>query len=135
MIRKNKFGDYRKNLQFDAMSGYVAHIIFSDDIVKSCRARYGSCNSRDSAIAFVRHSVIDGRTHMFFPMDADPGTIAHEAWHVVYHMFDWVGVKDFDNEFTAYHLGYLVEQIHKFKTEVDLHVSKKQVACGTPSGL
>lgn len=134
-IRKNQFGDYRKNVQFIALAGYVAHVIFSDDIVKSCIARYGSCGSRDQAMAFVRTSTVDGRTHMFFPMNADEATIAHEAWHVIYAMFDWCGVKNFDNEFTAYHLGYLIEEIHKFKTEVMRHVSKAKTPCGPASGL
>lgn len=134
-MKKNKFGDYRLNIQFEFLSGYVAHVIFSDDIVRSCTNRYGTCSARDTAEAFVRHSTFEGRTHMFFPMTATEEDIAHEAWHVIYHMFDWVGAKDFDNEITAYHLGHLVGKIHKFKREVEAHVSKKQIACGTPSGL
>lgn len=130
-IRKTQYGDYRKNIQFEAMSGYVVHIIFSDDIVASCTKRYGSCKSRDTAMAFVRNSTVDGRTQMFFPMNANEGTIAHEAWHVIFSMFDWCGVREFDNEFTAYHLGYLVERIHKFKTEVMNHVSETKASRGT----
>jgi hypothetical protein len=130
-IKKTRFGDYRKNVVFEVMARYIAHIVFSEDVAKSCAARYGSCKAHDDAVAFVRHSTIDGRTHMFFPFDSDPGTIAHEAWHVIYHMFDWIGVKDFDNEFTAYHVGYLVEQIHKFQIEVKNHVSETKTSCGT----
>lgn len=130
-MKKNKFGDYRKNLQIMTLAGYVVHVIFTDDIKKSCLARYGNCSARESAMAFVRHSTFEGRTHMFFPLNANEGTIAHEAYHVVHAMFDWCGVREFDNEMVAYHLGYLVEEIHKFKTEVKNHVSKAEAPRGT----
>src|SRR5271157_5088943 len=99
-VRKTVHGDYRKDVVFEAFARYRVHVVFTADLKASCIKRYGHCDIDDSTDAFCRHA-IDGRSHMFLPMSTIEGTIAHEAWHVIYHMFNYVGVKDFDNEMTA----------------------------------
>lgn len=49
--------------------------------------------------------------YIFLKPAADPGAIAHEAWHAVLRMLTTMGVEG-DNEVVAYHLGYLVNKIH-----------------------
>ncbi len=124
-VKKTRYGDYRKDVVFESFARYRVHVVFTDDVRKSCIKRYGICTADMDADAFCRHA-IDGRSHLFLPMNVVEGTVSHEAWHVIYHMFSYVGVKDFDNETTAYHLGWLVEQIYKFKKGVE-------ISCGKPS--
>lgn len=55
------------------------------------------------------------RTYLFFKKkDATPGTIAHEAWHAIYHMLKDFAGAEIEDETVAYHLGYLVDQISQF---------------------
>lgn len=38
--------------------------------------------------------------------------VAHESWHCIRTIADWIGA-EYENEFIAYHLGYLVYEITK----------------------
>jgi hypothetical protein len=42
-----------------------------------------------------------------------PSIIAHEAWHIVEGIYDYVGEEKFGSEATAYLIQYLVESMYK----------------------
>lgn len=42
-----------------------------------------------------------------------PSVVAHEAWHVVEGIYDYVGEEKFGSEATAYLIQYLVEFMYK----------------------
>lgn len=64
----------------------------------------------DACTMRARH----GHTYIMFTKDATLGTIAHEAWHAIYHMLKDFAGAELEDETVAYHLGYLVDQISQF---------------------
>lgn len=48
-------------------------------------------------------------SYVFFKPDADAGEMAHEMWHVIRHIFEYIGA-ELENEIVAYHLEYLVSE-------------------------
>lgn len=90
--------------------GYQVRVIFSADVQKTCRRlreNPGECE----ACFICREDLPHG--YIVFHLAPDEGTIAHEASHAVQEMFRRAGAKR-DEEVFAYHLGFLVERIHKF---------------------
>lgn len=67
------------------------------------------CGTEDSSDGF-----------MILNFNASAGTIAHESWHAVRHLFKSLGVK-LDNETVAYHLEHLV----RFVTDFQIDTRKK----------
>jgi hypothetical protein len=114
--KKTKYGDYATWLYFDVFAKYQVRIIFTDDLMKSTDARITKMPSTN-ADACVYNTLL-GRSYIFLKNTSPPGTVAHEAWHVVRNIFTYVGVKKFDDETVAYHLDYLVEAIYKFKEQI-----------------
>jgi hypothetical protein len=118
-MKKTKFGDYEQKVLFEVWSNYAVHIVFTDDLAKSRIARYGSAGAAGdigTGALFTRGN--GGYGHLFFQIDACARVLTHEAWHAVWAMFEWAGVKDWDNETVAYHLGYLVGKISDFQAKV-----------------
>ena len=54
--------------------------------------------------------------HIFLNENVTFGTIAHECYHAISRMFQWIGAEK-EEEITAYHIGYLVDEIEKFKKD------------------
>lgn len=115
--KKTRYGDYATWVGFEVMANYQVRLIVTEDLRKSAEARLGATPDY-AADAFCYHVKDEGKTYLFLPLDAPEGTVVHECWHVIYHMFSWCGVKDFDNEVTAYHLDHLVEQVYRFKKSI-----------------
>jgi hypothetical protein len=55
----------------------------------------------------------EGCGFIFIHPHASVSVIAHEAWHAIKDMLDYVEA-DLDHEFTAYHVGYLTQEIYDF---------------------
>jgi len=115
--KKTQYGDYATWIAFEVMANYQVRLILSEDLEKSARDRIGS-GPGEAADAFCYHVKDTGRSYIFLPLDAPEGTIVHECWHIIYRMFSYCGVKDFDDETTAYHLDHLVEKVFEFKKAV-----------------
>lgn len=49
-------------------------------------------------------------SYIFITPRTTNGVIAHEVFHVIWRVFEWVGAK-LDNETIAYHLSYIVDEI------------------------
>jgi len=95
------------------MANYQVRLILTDDLEKSAMGRLNQTSDR--ADAFCYHVKGAGKSYLFLKHDSPEGTVAHECWHIIYRMFSWCGVKDFDDETTAYHIDHLVEKVYEFK--------------------
>lgn len=67
----------------------------------------------DCTNALTVHHPEEGMSYVFLRPRASPGTVAHEAWHVLVHMWEGLGI-ELDHESMAYHLGYLVDKIDRY---------------------
>ena len=94
------------------MGGYEVHIELSSDPEKALskypETKNAEWGAETDGIAI--HCKDEGRSFVFLKHNASAGNVAHESWHVVRRMMNWLGV-DLDNEAVAYHLGYLVNRI------------------------
>jgi hypothetical protein len=129
-LRQTKHGDYERRINFHVF-GYAVFVVFSTDMAKSIRARYDQLLVSDTFQAMHCREKGNPYSHLFFKIgDCSSGTVAHESWHVVRFMLnEWSGC-EIDNESVAYHLGYLVDGVCRFRNElIDKGVgvkSKKQ---------
>lgn len=105
--------EHSSKLSFPAFE-YDVHIVFSSDVVASRIKRDDILGKYDAGPAGGLHSYTpDGSySYLFISPDALPSTIAHEAWHCIRRMMVHCGA-ELENEVVAYHLGYLVGEIHK----------------------
>jgi hypothetical protein len=118
-MKMTSHGDYETVIRFSAFSSYRVHAIFTDDIFESCQGRYITDSQEDEGTdALTLTAAESGDTHMFLQRGASAGVVAHESWHAIYAMFKWAGVKKFDNEVVAYHLGHLVDRVIDFQLKV-----------------
>ena len=122
-IRKTKFEDFEHIVKFPVLSNYFVHVVFTDNIARSRKGRYGSEGSAEGAAA-LSSVAVGGHGHLFFKRDNSDGIIAHEAWHAVFSMFEWAGA-ELDNEMVAYHLSYLVDRIASFKSHIEFWESNQ----------
>lgn len=124
--KKTQYGDYATWVSFDVLANFQVRLIFTDDLMRSAQERIGSTPDGE-ADAFCYHVKDAGRSYIFLPLDAPESTVAHEAWHIVYRIMNYIGVKDLDDEIVAYHLDHLIEQIYKFKKAIQ---SKQEASNG-----
>jgi hypothetical protein len=101
------------HLEFPVLNHYNVHVEFTSDLKKSI-SHYRETKdielySDESGLAI--HPKNQPRSFIFFKGNPNPGTIVHESWHVVRRMLEYYGI-ELDNEVVAYHLGYLVRNIH-----------------------
>jgi hypothetical protein len=116
---KTKHGDFEKRVTFKVWSDYKVYIVFTDDLAASRISRYetaGVAGESGTAALFTRGA--GGYGHLFFLKDACARIITHECVHAIWALFDWSGVKQWDNETLAYHLGYLVGEVSEFQAKV-----------------
>lgn len=59
------------------------------------------------------HCYVGHQSYIFLNYGADIGTIAHETFHFIWRLMQWIGAEH-NNEVMAYHLGYYVREIAKF---------------------
>ena len=96
---------------FPVFSNYLVHAEITNDLYKAMD-RYPETKvieDRDCE-AITVNVVKEPRSFIFLKEGVSPGTIAHESWHVVRRMMNYMDV-ELDNEVVAYHLGHLVDKI------------------------
>ena len=101
-------------VEFPIFCDYIVHIEITSDMKKSLQKykQTKSIETDDATGGLAVHT--DGSfSYIFLPYNTSVGDIAHEAWHVVKHMMDYVGV-ELDSETCAYHLGFLTNKIFRF---------------------
>lgn len=132
-IKKTKHGDYERIVKFPVLANYFVHVVFTDNIGRSRKARYGTEGASEGAAA-LSSVAVNGHGHLFFKRENSVGILAHEAWHAVFRMFEWVGA-GLDNEMVAYHLAYLVDHICSFLAQIEFtesnQSSRKQATHGS----
>ena len=122
-IKKTKFGDYERVVKFPVIVNYFVHVVFTDNIARSRKGRYGTEGAAEGAAA-LSSVAANGHGHLFFKPGNSEGIIAHEAWHAVYRMFEFAGA-ELDNEMVAYHLSYLVDRIATFRQQIEFTESNQ----------
>ena len=116
-MKKTRHGDYERTIRFPVWANYAVRIVFTEDIGNSLRAR-GNPRRTESTEA-LHWNIGNGSVLIFKIGDCGSGTIAHECWHAIRTMLvDYCGVETMEDEVTAYHLGYLVQQVTNFKCEL-----------------
>jgi hypothetical protein len=106
-------------ISFPVFSNYQIYVEITKDIAAALKKYDETRNvlweeNDDSDAAVSIHVKNRGLSFIFLQSNATPGTIAHEALHAVTRMMNYVGVDD-DSETRSYHLGYVVDKIHKLK--------------------
>lgn len=102
-------------VEFPVFSNYVVHVEFTSDIKKTMLKYLGTkaVEVEDGTDGLAVH-MPGNMSFIFLKHDCDAGDIAHESWHVIKRMMEYFGVQ-IGNETVAYHIGYLVNKITKFK--------------------
>jgi len=104
-----------KLIEFPVFCGYVIHVEITSDIPKALlkypQTRKIDMDNETQGLAV--HDTDAPFSFIFLPHNASVGDIAHESWHAVRRMMEYVGA-ELDNEAVAYHLGYMVQEIFKF---------------------
>jgi hypothetical protein len=95
---------------FDVWKFYV-RVVLTNDLALSIR-KLDPEAAKDPGPMTMHSITRPNRCCIVLPVDTSDGTLAHEAWHAVRRMFRYAGA-ELENETVAYHLGHLVEKIHK----------------------
>lgn len=103
-------------IEFPVFCGYIVHVEVTSDFKKSFSkyksTREVNLDANDTRAMAVHVNDIS-MSYVFLPPNASVGEIAHESWHVIRRMMEYMGVDD-SNEAVAYHLGYLTQKIFNF---------------------
>ncbi len=76
--------------------------------------RFGYAYSEEISDGLHCYNRTIGLSVIYLTHKAGAGTIAHECWHCVFRMMQWIGAGT-ENEIIAYTLDYLVNQVFKLK--------------------
>jgi hypothetical protein len=90
--------------------GHKVSIMFCDDVKREMIALHPEVGQIDDAEALCYMYKRAAMAEIFVKFNAKIGSISHEAFHAIWHLFEYHGMKK-DDEGMAYHLGYLVEEI------------------------
>ena len=97
---------------------YKIVIVYTSDKVKSYKKAIKGSNidPEDTDFSAIHIYRKGHYSYLIFPKEStDPGTVAHECWHLIRHVFEHSGAK-MDHELVGYHLGYLVNTVYSFLT-------------------
>ena len=90
--------------------GHLVSVMFCDDVKATMAKIHPEIGRVDDAEALIYKYTRQAKSEIFIKFDAKVGSITHEAFHAVWNIFEYHGMKR-DDEAMAYHLGYLVEEI------------------------
>lgn len=118
--------EYKSKIRFPVFD-YIVHLIVTDDVTASRQKFDYELGSYDhDAHTIGMYSWPDNNNAVgYLFLDSaliNYGTIAHEAWHCVRIVLERAGAK-LENEVVAYHLEYIVNEIHKFLQKKKIRVS------------
>lgn len=102
----------RTKIRFPVYNKYTITVIHSKNLLRTGKAV--GVDLTNCGACFVEHPTRSLRSWLLFEVgNVNEMIIAHEASHAIRSMFRKVGVRC-DDETYAYHLGHLVERLHKF---------------------
>jgi hypothetical protein len=90
--------------------GHLVSVMFCDDVKDTMVKLHPEIGRVNDAEALIYKYTCQAKSEIFIKFDAKFGSITHEAFHAVWNIFEYHGMKR-DDEAMAYHLGYLVEAI------------------------
>lgn len=109
--------EHKAKIRFPVFANYIVYVVVTEDIKASSDKVYKIEPVDDEKATAAMHAApADGtpEAYLFFhPERLHYGTIAHESWHCVRRLLMLMGA-ELENEVVAYHLGYLVTELHKF---------------------
>lgn len=111
-LTKVEMKESTANFYFPVFSTYEVHVILTDNVMDSRRLRdcyLGPSDSERPPRALCESR--PGHSWLFIHNKADQGTIAHESFHCVFALLNFIGAR-LDNEIVAYHLQYVVNQVN-----------------------
>ena len=103
--------------------GYDLMVYYTDDIKRSRDTNIHGLGMIDEILG----PNVDGLhsynkrfslSHIFITPESSIGTIAHEVFHFIWQMMNYKGA-ELENEVVAYHLSYTLDEILKWKAEID----------------
>ena len=100
---------------FPVFSNYAVCVIVTSDTHKAA-LKYPHLKSLAENGETEGPCVFSSNTHrcyMFLPPNANIRTVAHESWHAIKGMFNFMEI-NLDHECVAYHLGYLTQKVYSF---------------------
>jgi predicted MPP superfamily phosphohydrolase len=131
MLRPTRHGDHSLLVRLKPLNDYRVQIVFCSDLVKAKNSRSKAKAKEIKAIAFTQ-TFENKYSRIYFTLDkADAGTIAHECYHAVVNVLDYLEAKQ-DEEIVAYVLDYLVGEVTKFKEKL-ITALQKPARKGAPS--
>lgn len=96
---------------------YRVYVVVADDFEKAAKGlwlEYEGELGSESALTLTPLLNV-GESYIFLRQKKDLSSImdeiAHESWHAVNQMFDFVGA-ELENEMVAYHLGYIARSAY-----------------------
>ena len=100
--------------EFPALNHYIVHVEISNDFVETGKRLHIDELTEDegNAQGLSVHRAGESFSFLLLSPKPTPGVIAHEAYHCVCRMFNYLGIND--EEATAYHLDYLIDSIHRW---------------------
>lgn len=101
--------------QYDIFITYTNNIRQSRNLISSKIGRY---DVENNVAALHAYHDKDPVGHIFFTPKTSIGVIVHEVSHSLWQMFRYYGA-ELENETFAYHLGYVVDIVMKFKNVID----------------
>jgi hypothetical protein len=104
---------FRHKLRFPVFGNYPVKIVFCDDIHKEAkRAKHVLPSDDGSEEAYT--AINSSGCTCVFNHTPDAETVAHEAYHAIVALLKFSGASA-EEELVAYHLGYLVSRITKWR--------------------
>ena len=87
-------------------------VVFTSDVDEYWK--FISPISLSKATAFHFQPEDENKSILVFPWSCTYGQVAHEAYHLVVAMAKHVEMKSWDEEFVAYHVEYVVDEVVNF---------------------
>lgn len=102
---------------FQVFSNFTLRVVIADDIEAAAHyvadRDYTEDPTGELGDAVCISSPAGGYANVFLKPDCSIGTIAHESYHAVHALMEFIGA--YDEEIIAYHLGFVVDAIVEFK--------------------
>lgn len=109
-MKEESFKEKIQHLVFHNYAGYSVYIVVTNDVMlsRSKRSNILGPTSRDGT-AYAMHSYAGRDSFLFLPPKCPPGVAAHECWHCVHRIMQYLGAT-IEDEVIAYNLEYLVDK-------------------------
>jgi hypothetical protein len=118
-MKNSKFKERVGWIRFPILANFTVNVVITTDMQLSINRRNGilsPCTVGKNALGSTWKHGVGGVIFIFLHKDVgknvEPSTIAHECFHAVRTLMSNIGA-EVEDELWAYHLGYLVGEVHK----------------------